>query len=138
MPPVRELSSELRPLAETLRQKLEAFSIPAVDALIAENAPDERLALAGLLQLAELTAEPVGIALCDKHIAPDLVFCLGSSELVRSGLVAAGHEWLDLFRRARLSSPESVRARLRCEPIMERNRQDAAAVLARFKQQQFL
>src|SRR5215467_5374606 len=118
MPPVRELSPELRSLAETLRQKLDASPVSSVDALITENAPDERLALAGLLQLAEIAPGPVAIALRDNLIATDLVFCLGSSELVRSGLVAAGPDWLEVFKRARLSSAESVRVGLQCEPIV--------------------
>ena len=103
MPAVRELRPELRPLAETLRQKLPSLAAQP-DAIIAERAPDERAVLAALLQLAELSPDLLATALQDSTIAGDLIFCLGASDLVRSELTAAGDRWIEIFREARSAS----------------------------------
>jgi len=136
MPAVRELSPELRPLAETLRQKLPSLAARP-DAIVAERAPDERAALAALLQFAELSPDPLAATLQDSTLAGDLIFCLGASDLVRAELTAAGDRWIEIFRAARSASAESIRATMRCDPIATSTRQDAAAALAGFKRREF-
>jgi glutamate-ammonia-ligase adenylyltransferase len=138
MPSARELSPELRLLAETLRQKLPPSCAATVDATVVNRAPDERLALAGLLQLAELSPETLASALADSFIAGDLVFCLGASELVRAELAAAADRWLDIFRSVHGATAESMRASMRCESIAMQTRQDVAAALGRFKRREFI
>ena len=138
MPTARELSPELRSLAETLRQKVPSLSAASVDAIVAERAPDERLALAGLLQLAESSPDLLVSALRDLSLASDLIFCLGSSELVRAELAAAGNEWLELFRTSRVGSVDSMRNAMRCNAIRADTRPDAAAILGAFKRRQFV
>ncbi len=137
MPSGRELRPELKALAETLRHKLHPVSAN-IDALVAEKAPDERLALASMLQIADLDPEGLGATLEDSEVGGDLIFCLGSSELVRSGLVEAGRGWFELFREARGASMESTLAAMRCGPIAAATRQDAATALAQFKRRQFV
>ncbi|HTR64046.1 MAG TPA: bifunctional [glutamate--ammonia ligase]-adenylyl-L-tyrosine phosphorylase/[glutamate--ammonia-ligase] adenylyltransferase [Candidatus Binataceae bacterium] len=138
MPSVPELSPGLQSLAESLRQKLHSFPAFPVDSIVAERAPDERLALAGLLQLAELSPDTLATALADQSMARDLAFCLGASEIVRTELAAAGDRWLDLFRLARTASIDSIRNAMRCDPIKASTREDAAAALGRFKRREFV
>ena len=138
MPSEPELSPELQSLAESLRQKLQAPSAARIDTIVAERAPDERLALAGLLQLAELSPEILGAALLDSSMARDLVFCLGASELVRTELAAAGDRWVELFKLARTASIDSIRNAMRCDPIQADTRPAAAAALGQFKRREFI
>ncbi len=139
MPAARELRPELRALAEALRHKLpDAPGAASVDRLVVERAPDERLALAGLLQLAEQSPDILASALQDQSLAGDLVFCLGASELVKSELGAAGDRWLDIFRHARVASVESMRTAMVCDAIAVPTRQDAASALAQFKRREFV
>jgi glutamate-ammonia-ligase adenylyltransferase len=72
---------------------------------VRERAPDEQLALAFLLQLGERAASTLGDALRDDLRADDLIFCLGASELIASGLATNGPTWVALFDRARSPEP---------------------------------
>jgi glutamate-ammonia-ligase adenylyltransferase len=137
MPSARELRPELRVLAETLRLRLHPFPADFVGALVADRAPDERLALAGLLQLADLSTQALASGLSDPAAAADLIFCLGASELIRSELVAAGDRWPELFAAARTASFDSILGEMHCGTISAQTRQDAAAALARFKRREF-
>jgi len=74
---------------------------------VRDRAPDERLALAFLLQLAEISKPALNKALSDEERAADLIFCLGGSELVGSGLAAAGPAWVEILDRARSGEPSS-------------------------------
>jgi len=69
--------------------------------LVEVKAPDERLACSFLLKLAEQTPSLLREALADSDVAQDLVFCLGASELVATGLATMGQRWLEFFRRVR-------------------------------------
>jgi glutamate-ammonia-ligase adenylyltransferase len=81
--------------------------------LVSEHAPDERLALAFLLRLAEQARYALVKALSEPQLARDLVFCLGSSELIGTHLSAAGDAWLDMFCEARAHDLSSFVAGLR-------------------------
>jgi glutamate-ammonia-ligase adenylyltransferase len=81
--------------------------------LVIDHAPDERLALGFLLKLEDLARGSVTAALCDAELASDLVFCLGSSEVVGTTLCGADSAWLDLFREARSQDLSSFVAGLR-------------------------
>ncbi len=73
--------------------------------LVRETAPDERLALAFLLQLGEKAPADLRRFTADSATIKDLIFCLGASELIGTGLAnVAG--WPALFERARQATLE--------------------------------
>ncbi len=96
----------LRGLAQRVAQILGDSGLAAATLRrVRERAPDERLALAFLLQLGE-NSRPVLIdALSDDARADDLIFCLGGSELIATGLLALGAEWVAAFDRGRAAIP---------------------------------
>src|SRR5580698_8667244 len=79
-------------------------------AAIRDRAPDERLALAFMLKLAEQTPAPLARVLTDPSRTSDLAFILGSSELVGSELSKLGDQWLDTFDAAQTIRPEEFTA----------------------------
>ncbi len=110
------------------------------ETIAAERAPDERLALAFLLKLAEQSPKIMKQALADRAVASDLIFCLGSSETVGASLSAIGPGWLDDFAAARAATAESLigSLKLRFAPDLASDRRQAAAVLGAFKRSAFL
>jgi glutamate-ammonia-ligase adenylyltransferase len=72
---------------------------------VRERAPDEQLALAFILRLGERAASTLRDALRDDLRANDLIFCLGASELIASGLATSGPTWVAVFDRARSPEP---------------------------------
>lgn len=139
MKPKRRLRPELTGLGDTLASRLGDPRIAArAAAIVAERAPDERLALAFLLQLAEHSRDELAQALRDEARAGDLIFCLGSSELVATELGIAGPGWLEIFSRARVATADSIRTAKVPGTIESATRQDAAMALARIKRRRFL
>src|SRR5262249_54311881 len=65
-------------------------------------------------------------------------FCLGSSEMVASGLNACADDWLEVFSAARSATYDSIAASMRCAPLSATIRGEAAAELAAFKNRRFL
>ena len=138
MKPKRRLRSELTGLGDTLARRLGDPRIAVRAAtIVAERAPDERLALAFLLQLAEHSRDELSAALHDEALAGDLIFCLGASELVATE-IGIGPGWLEIFSHARVATADSVRASEFPQTIEGATRQDAAAALARIKRRRFL
>src|SRR6202158_1150021 len=90
MPRKGAQSPQLTVLADRLKRRLGNIRL-AEQALAAvtRRAPDERLALAFLLKLAEDSATELKNVLRDRAAGEDLVFCLGSSELVATELSSA-------------------------------------------------
>lgn len=77
---------------------------------VSERAPDDQLALAFLLRLGELSVPILRDALRDDARANDLIFCLGASEMIGSGLSLSGPVWIAAFERARsLEAPHDDR-----------------------------
>ena len=146
MPPaaIESFAPELRGLAARFSDSLGDPNVAeSTLALVRERAPDERLALAFLLKLAEQSAATLAGALRDRERAGDLVFCLGASELVASDLSATDGEWLSVFDRARTESAEALIESIRPPAVTERGgagmeRREAAAVLGEFKRRVFL
>ncbi|HXD89696.1 MAG TPA: DUF294 nucleotidyltransferase-like domain-containing protein, partial [Candidatus Binataceae bacterium] len=92
----------LRGLADRLAQVIDdPRRAAAILRGVRDRAPDERLALAFLLRLAEISAPVLNAALLDAGRADDLIFCLGGSELIGTGLVISGSSWVEIFDRAR-------------------------------------
>ncbi len=139
MPRKRAASSELGVLADRLKHRLHNIRL-AERALrdVAERAPDERLALAFLLKLAEDSAPALKRILRDREAGADLVFCLGSSELVATELSSARAGWGEYFLDARAANFEQLIAGMRCDPIDAPDRQAAAAALGRFMRRTFV
>ncbi len=133
------LRPELSGLADTLARRLNDGRLAArAAATVAERAPDERLALAFLLQLADHSRDTLSAALRDDELRADLIFCLGGSELVATELAMTGASWLEFFTRARAATVDTIRAGVTPETIEADSRQEAAAALARIKRRRFL
>ncbi len=133
------LAPEVRDLAERLAlllgdPRLGATAVTAV----ARRSPDERLALAALLKLAEESRAELSSALQDKALAEDLALCLGGSEIIAHGLSAMGPEWFDFFREARRATLESINGAIRFTASPTADRAQAARQLGAFKQRAFL
>jgi glutamate-ammonia-ligase adenylyltransferase len=105
---------------------------------IRNRAPDERLALAFMLKLAEQTPTVLVRALADPARAGDLAFVLGASELVGSGLSQLGDQWLNQFDAGRAITTEQLIATILYEPRICTDRLAAAADLGEFKRRWFL
>ena len=98
-------SPDLRGLASRVARETGAASGARLLGLARARAPDERLALAMLLKLAEQDAGVLARALADEAFASDLIFCLGASELAGDGLSGLGSGWPDFFATARATAP---------------------------------
>ena len=139
MVPERKLAPELAAVAKRLASRLgsERHGTAAAE-LVAERAPDERLALAFLLELAEHSPDLVKRALSDRAMAGDLAFCLGSSELIATGLSAMGGQWLDFFAAAREASESTLLEAIVLEVGGVDDRKRAAIALTDFKRTNFI
>jgi glutamate-ammonia-ligase adenylyltransferase len=128
-------SSQLTVLADRLKRRLGNVRL-AEQALatVTNRAPDERLALAFLLKLAEDSAGALKSLLRDRAAGDDLIFCLGSSELIATELSSADPRWNELFLEARAATQDELLAAMRRDrpSIDAPDRQGAAAELGRF------
>src|SRR5689334_4332620 len=84
-------SAALRPLVDRLVRQLPDRDL-AADTLrrLRERAPDEQLALAFLTKLLEQSPSETLPILREPQCASDLIFCLGASELIGTGLAQIG------------------------------------------------
>ena len=135
MPRKAAQSPQLAVLAARLKERLgnERLAQSAL-AAVKERAPDEQLALAFLTKLAENSAAALKSVLRDRAAGADLIFCLGSSELVATELSLAGPEWAEIFLGARAQTIDGLVAAMRTkrDRIDAPDRQAAAAELGRF------
>ncbi len=135
MPRKGAQSSQLTVLADRLKRRLgnQRLAEQAL-AAVTKRAPDERLALAFLLKLAEDSPTALKNVLRDRAAGEDLIFCLGSSELIATELSSAGPRWDEVFLDARDSTIERLLAAMRRErpSIDAPDRQEAAAELGKF------
>jgi len=136
---VSGFAPDLRALAAHLAELIanEHLARRALDA-VRERAPDERLALAFMLKLAEQSYAEFTRALDDPSRTGDLAFCLGASELVGSGLSTIGDRWIDFFDDSRTAAPDGfiVSIAYHARPVTDRGQ--AAAALGEFKRRVFL
>jgi [glutamine synthetase] adenylyltransferase / [glutamine synthetase]-adenylyl-L-tyrosine phosphorylase len=107
-------------------------------AAIRDRAPDERLALAFILRLAEQSPIPLAGVLDDPSRTSDLAFILGASELVGSELSKLGERWVDSFDAARAIKPGEFTASISYKLRDSNDRQQAASALGGFKRRWFL
>jgi glutamate-ammonia-ligase adenylyltransferase len=134
MPPRVAQSPQLAVLAKRLKDRLGNDRL-AQNALAAvrDRAPDDQLALAFLTKLAENSAAALKNVLRDRAAGADLIFCLGSSELVATELSLAGPRWAEIFLDARAQTLDGVVAAMRTGEAMDApDRQSAAATLGRY------
>ncbi|MGB8413056.1 MAG: bifunctional [glutamate--ammonia ligase]-adenylyl-L-tyrosine phosphorylase/[glutamate--ammonia-ligase] adenylyltransferase [Candidatus Binatus sp.] len=135
MPRKAAQSPQFAVLAKRLKDRLgnDRLAQQAL-AAVEERAPDDQLALAFLLKLAEDSAAALKDVLRDRAAGGDLVFCLGSSELIATELSLAGPGWAEIFLDARAQNIDGLVAAMRQEraTIDAPDRHDAAAVLGRF------
>ncbi len=135
MPRKAAQSPQFAVLAKRLKDRLgnDRLAQQAL-AAVEERAPDDQLALAFLLKLAEDSAAALKGVLRDRAAGGDLVFCLGSSELVATELSLAGPGWAKIFLDASAQTIDGLVAAMRQERarIDAPDRHGAAAVLGRF------
>src|SRR5260221_13824322 len=136
---VSGFAPDLRGLATRLAELIpsEDLAERALNA-VRERAPDERLALAFMLKLAEQSSAEFTRALSDSSRAGDLAYCLGASELVGSGLSTIGERWVDFLDEARTASPDVFIASITYQSRPVTDRVHAAAALGEFKRRAFL
>jgi glutamate-ammonia-ligase adenylyltransferase len=130
---------DLIPLAERTAARVGDSALAAETLkLVQEHAPDERLALAFILKLAEESPSELRDALGDQLLSKALVFCLGGSELIATDLAAMGSSWLRFFRDAADPTGGASMADVRCTIGDPGDRKAAEARLAAFKREAFL
>jgi glutamate-ammonia-ligase adenylyltransferase len=133
------LRRDLIPLADRLAQRLGDERMAGLAArVVAERAPDERLALAFLLKLAEQSAPKLRSVLGEPALAGDLIFCLGASELIATELAVMPSGWCESFRAAREATAASILAPMNCELPAKFERASLGASLREFKRRHFL
>jgi [glutamine synthetase] adenylyltransferase / [glutamine synthetase]-adenylyl-L-tyrosine phosphorylase len=111
------LKPAVLPLAERLARGLGDRPLAeAVLRLVCERAPDEQLVLAFLTKLVEQSPSATAELLRDSLWAANLVFCLGASELIGTGLATMGPEWASFFRCASSLTAASTCAAIRFDP----------------------
>ncbi len=132
------LAPELRDLAAQLTRLADPRTAAIAALTIARRAPDERLALATLLKLAEESPGLVREALADESLAGDLVLCIGGSEVIAQDLSAMGPGWLEVLRSARSITAESLSAATRFAGGACAERHETARRLGEFKRRVFL
>ncbi|MGH7815333.1 MAG: bifunctional [glutamate--ammonia ligase]-adenylyl-L-tyrosine phosphorylase/[glutamate--ammonia-ligase] adenylyltransferase [Candidatus Binataceae bacterium] len=138
MPAGSTASSELASLAARFRERLGAAMLAdRAIAAASDRAPDERLALAFLLQLADESPAALRRVLEDSDAASDLAFCLGSSELLATEFSLEGAGWADMFLAARAVEAEALIASMRCPPIDALGRTAASNALGRSMRERF-
>ena len=135
MPRTATQSPQLAVLAKRLKDRLgNARLAQQALAAVKERSPDDQLALAFLTKLAENSAAALKDVLRDREAGSDLIFCLGSSELIATELSLAGPEWAEIFLDARAQTIDGLVAAMRTEraAIDAPDRQAAAAALGSF------
>ncbi len=133
------LASDLAALADRFKDAIGNRRVAdRMLAAIAVVAPDERLALAFSLRLADDYADDLRAILADRAATTDLAFCLGSSELIGTELLSFGANWKAEFERARGESCDSLVASIKFERRDFSDRRNAAAALGVFKRRMFL
>lgn len=96
---------QLWPLVDRLWQRIADHELAeAMLRIIRQRAPDERLAIAFLTKLLEQSPSQALETVRDTQRASDLVFCLGSSELIATELVTLGPKWDVAFNEARTAT----------------------------------
>jgi [glutamine synthetase] adenylyltransferase / [glutamine synthetase]-adenylyl-L-tyrosine phosphorylase len=134
-----DFQSDLRGLAARLAELIANDEVAGRTlAAIRERAPDERIALAFMLKLAEQSPVAFTSALRDSSRTNDLAFCLGASELVGSELSKVGDRWVDFLDDARTIKPDDFIASIAYQRRPMADRQHAAAALGEFKRRIFL
>src|SRR5260221_14467672 len=109
MPRRAAQSPHLAVLAKRLRDRLgnDRLTQSAL-AAVRDRAPDDQLALAFLTKLAENSADVLKDVLRDRGAGGDLIFCLGSSELIATELSLAGPQWAEIFLDARAQAIDGL------------------------------
>jgi hypothetical protein len=135
MPRTAAQSPQLAVLAKRLKDRLgnDRLADSAL-AAVKHRAPDDQLALAFLTKLAENSASALKDVVRDRLAGSDLIFCLGSSELIATELSLSGPQWAEIFLAARAQTIDGLVGAMHTERVTidAPDRQAAAAELGRF------
>jgi [glutamine synthetase] adenylyltransferase / [glutamine synthetase]-adenylyl-L-tyrosine phosphorylase len=139
MATAKSIAPDLAPLVRRLAEITgDRKAADAAARAVVEHSPDERLALAFMLRLAEEDPDAMRARLRDPSSAADLATCLGGSELAAAELAASEARWSAVFDRARAASARTLTESIHCDPIDAATRAGAARALADFKRARFL
>src|SRR5690242_14485897 len=127
------LTGELQGLGERLGALIGRASADAAMQLVAQRAPDERMALVALLRLAEQSAGALIGAVEDRQLAADLVFSLGCSEIIGAWLCGRA-DWLEVFKTVRGDTEETLARSIGLELKQPFERAGSAREITAFKQ----
>jgi glutamate-ammonia-ligase adenylyltransferase len=130
------LIRDLQGLATRLKTLIGRETAEQAIALVVQRAPDERMAMVALLKLAELAAPALRQALEHDRLAADLVFSLGSSEIVGTWL-SARSDWLQTFKSIRNLDAAGLEQSIKLELSQPLDRARSAQELAAFKHDVF-
>jgi glutamate-ammonia-ligase adenylyltransferase len=135
---VTPMDSRLRSLAARLGQQVVDPKLAGrLLELVKQRAPDEGLALAGLIKLAECSASAIARLEADPAFASDLIFCLGSSENVGNYL-ARCQDWWATAAAVRNADAVSLAQTIRFVPSATVAREAAGMLLTQFKEHHFV
>jgi len=105
---------------------------------VRERAPDDQLALAFLTKLLDQSPIETAEMLRSPQCASDLIFCLGASELVGTGLVTLGAKWGSAFNEARTSTDQKLLSAIRFDVSVSEDAAQMTQRLAHFKSRAFI
>ncbi|HLH75780.1 MAG TPA: bifunctional [glutamate--ammonia ligase]-adenylyl-L-tyrosine phosphorylase/[glutamate--ammonia-ligase] adenylyltransferase [Candidatus Binataceae bacterium] len=132
------LDSHLRSLAVRLGQQVVDPQLAGrLLELVKQRAPDEGLALVGLIKLGERSASGMARLGADLDFASDLIFCLGSSESVGNYL-ARRQDWWEAAAAVRNADAAALARTIEFVPPAMVEREAGAALLAEFKEHHFV
>jgi glutamine synthetase adenylyltransferase len=135
----RAFAHQLWPLVDRVLRHFPDGNLAEVTLrMVRERAPDEQLALAFLTKLLDQSPTETAAMLGSPQCASDLIFCLGGSELIGTGLVTLGAQWASAFNEARTSTIAKLLDAIRFDVSI---REDAAQMtkrLAEFKSRAFM
>jgi [glutamine synthetase] adenylyltransferase / [glutamine synthetase]-adenylyl-L-tyrosine phosphorylase len=139
MAAAKSIAPDLAPLVARLGEVTgDRKAEQAAARAVVEHSPDERLALAFMLRLAEQDADAMRTRLRDPSSAADLAVCLGGSEIAAAELAAAGVRWSAIFDRARTLTARDLTEAIHCDFIDAATRAAGAQALGDFKGARFV
>jgi [glutamine synthetase] adenylyltransferase / [glutamine synthetase]-adenylyl-L-tyrosine phosphorylase len=129
----------LWPLVDIILQRLPDQELAEVNlGRVRERAPDEQLALAFLAELLDQSPGETTEMLRSAECAYDLVFCLGASQIIGTGLVTLGMNWSTAFKAARTITADELFPAIRFDGSMSDTEARMKQSLAEFKNRAFM
>ncbi len=130
------LNPELQGLGVRLAALTGGEAASSAIQLVVQRSPDERMAMVALLKLAERSSSVLRRVLDDEHVAADLIFCLGCSEIAGAWLCAQA-DWVEQFQSIRRVNAHTLEGAIKLQLAAPFERARTSQELASFKQDIF-